>query len=140
MRMVLAPAAPSKRRADSAIHPKSDISLFGTRLETIQAPDSSHYNTAPPPRHLAPSEFFLFFLPDRPDFLVRLAGIMLRQSTFRAVQALVLRSRSLPRRVPLMRCLSSHFGGHRSGERDSHKTCEFSALKSCVKKRMRIQD
>ena len=42
--------------------------------------------------------------------------------------------------VRLMRCLSSHFGGHRSVESDSHKTSEFSARKSCVKKRMRIRD
>ena len=40
--------------------------------------------------------------------------------------------------VPLMRCLWSHFGGHRSGESDSHKTFEFSARKSCVEKRMRL--
>jgi outer membrane protein TolC len=39
-----------------------------------------------------------------------------------------------------MRSPSSHFGGHRSGESDSHKTFEFSARKSCVKKRTRIQD
>jgi hypothetical protein len=42
--------------------------------------------------------------------------------------------------VPLMRCCSSHFGGHRSCETDSRKTLEFSARKSSVKKRMRIRD
>src|SRR6266702_7894602 len=36
--------------------------------------------------------------------------------------------------------LSSDVGGYRSVERDSQKTFEFSALKSCVKKRMRIRD
>jgi hypothetical protein len=42
--------------------------------------------------------------------------------------------------VPLMRCLASHLGGHRSVQSDSHKTFEFSAPKSCVEKRMRIRD
>ena len=46
----------------------------------------------------------------------------------------------MPKTVGLMRCLSCQLDGHRSGERDSHKTCEFSARKSCVKKRMRIRD
>jgi hypothetical protein len=45
-----------------------------------------------------------------------------------------------PKNVPLMRCLGSRFSGHRSVERDSHKTFEFSARKSCFKKRMRIRD
>jgi hypothetical protein len=47
---------------------------------------------------------------------------------------------AVPEMVPLLRCLSSHFGGHRSVEGDSHKTCEFSTRKSCVEKRMRIRD
>ncbi len=42
--------------------------------------------------------------------------------------------------VGLMRRLSSNLGGHRSVESDSHKTCEFSALKSRVKKRTRTRD
>jgi len=42
--------------------------------------------------------------------------------------------------LQLLRCLSGHFGGHRSGDVDSHKTFEFSTRKSCVKKRMRIRD
>jgi hypothetical protein len=42
--------------------------------------------------------------------------------------------------VPLMRCRSSRFGGHHSVESDSHKTFEFSARKSRLKKRMRIRD
>ena len=42
--------------------------------------------------------------------------------------------------VPLMRCLSRHFRGHRSIEGDSHKTIEFSARKSCAEKRMRIRE
>ena len=45
------------------------------------------------------------------------------------------------RKIPsLMRCLSSHFGGHRLGDRNSHKTFEFPARKSCIEKRMRIRD
>jgi hypothetical protein len=42
--------------------------------------------------------------------------------------------------VRLLRCLSTQLRGHRSGESDSQKTFEFSARKSCVKKRMRIRD
>jgi hypothetical protein len=49
-------------------------------------------------------------------------------------------SESPPRRVPLMRCRSSRFGGHRSGESDFHKTFELSARKWCVTKRTRIRD
>jgi hypothetical protein len=39
-----------------------------------------------------------------------------------------------------MRCTSSQSRGHRSVESNSHQTFEFSARKSCVKKRMRIPD
>jgi hypothetical protein len=35
---------------------------------------------------------------------------------------------------------SRQFRGRRSAESDSHKTSEFPARKSCVKKRMRIRD
>jgi hypothetical protein len=42
--------------------------------------------------------------------------------------------------VPLMRCLARHDDGHRSVERDSQKTFEFSARTSCVEKQMRIRD
>jgi hypothetical protein len=38
--------------------------------------------------------------------------------------------------VRLMRCPSTQFRGHHSVESDSRKTFEFSARKSCVKKRM----
>ncbi len=39
-----------------------------------------------------------------------------------------------------MRCRSSHFGGHRSGKSDSHKTFEFSGRKPGIKKRTKIRD
>jgi hypothetical protein len=37
--------------------------------------------------------------------------------------------------IRLMRCPSRRFDGHRSVNSDSHKTCEFSARKSCVENR-----
>jgi hypothetical protein len=47
---------------------------------------------------------------------------------------------SASRNVRLMRSSSGHFSRQHPAERDSHETDEFSARKSCVKKRMSIWD
>jgi hypothetical protein len=46
-------------------------------------------------------------------------------------------SHDVPKNVALMLGFSSHWGGRRPIERDSHNTVGFSARKSCVKKRQR---
>jgi hypothetical protein len=48
--------------------------------------------------------------------------------------------RDLVRNVRLMHGLRSQFRGHPSMASDFHKTFEFSARESCVKKRVRIRD
>ena len=54
----------------------------------------------------------------------------------RASRTITADRRCVPNNVGLMRRHSSHLSGHRPIERDSHKTVEFSARKSCVRKRM----
>jgi hypothetical protein len=46
----------------------------------------------------------------------------------------------IPKHVQLMRRHSSHLSGDRPVERDSEKTYEFSARKSCIENRSGISD
>jgi hypothetical protein len=73
--------------------------------------------------------------------LLPAAGFLLRRDSAETHGNRSTKQAEMPAKIRSFDALPSRqLRGHRSVESDSHKTFEFSARKSCVKKRMRIRD